>query len=147
MLVSLHYCRFLIARDAHPLGDHKFSRPTSDIQRVRDSIPGKDISFVSLVYNVVLVRLNIYRDFISYFMVNKNNGIFLKQLKIKRIYIRDLSILLILYNLQMFEKFIIGVIISDNLVLRLFIVIRSGKNIGSIHFMCSLRKFLFTNLK
>lgn len=96
---------------------------------------------------MVLVRLNIYRDFISYFMVNKNNGIFLKQLRIKRIYIRDLSILLILYNLQMFEKFIIGVIISDNLVLRLFIVIRSGKNIGSIHFMYTLRKFLFTNLK
>lgn len=80
-------------------------------------------------------------------MVNKNNGIFLKQLRIKRIYIRDLSILLILYNLQMFEKFIIGVIISDNLVLRLFIVIRSGKNIGSIYFMYTLRKFLFTNLK
>lgn len=47
----------------------------------------------------------------------------------------------------MFEKFIIGVIISDNLVLRLFIVIRSGKNIGSIYFMYTLRKFLFTNLK
>lgn len=47
----------------------------------------------------------------------------------------------------MFEKFIIGVIISDNLVLRLFIVIRSGENIGSIHFMYTLRKFLFTNLK